>query len=108
MDIQAKMELKFVYKYLARDGDVRKHLKDPHWFPILGINERFPPTVVMTAEFDTFRGHAEEFAEKLHSHGRLREFVCHPGVTHGYYMDMEHSAAGMFWEDSSQILQAWL
>ena len=108
MDIQAKMELNFVYKYLARDGDMRQHLSDPHWFPILGINERFPPTVVMTAEFDTFRGHAEEFAEKLHSHGRLREFVCHPGVTHAYYMDMEHSAAGMFWEDSSQILQAWL
>jgi len=108
MDIQAGMELEFIYKYLARDGDVSQHLQDPNWFPILGVNERFPPTVVMTAEFDTFRGHAEEFAEKLHQHGRLREFVCHPGVTHGYYMDMEHSAAGMFWEDSKSILTTWL
>ena len=87
MDIQAKMELNFVYKYLARDGDMRQHLSDPHWFPILGINERFPPTVVMTAEFDTFRGHAEELAENLQSREAPRVRVPpwgHARVLHGH------------------------
>ena len=40
---------------------------------------------------------AEELAATLERHGRLRDYVCHPSTTHGWWMMFDHKRSGVFW-----------
>ena len=69
------------------------------------IARNFPPTAIITAEFDFLRRHAEELGALLLLHGRLVEFVVHPGLIHSWNFSMSHPKSDMYWSDFRTILE---
>ena len=102
-------DMNFMYQLIA--NDIKKDEKDKYLFPTLMSDEmasNFPPSVILTTEFDLFRRHAEELASILEKNGKLLDFGCHPGVTHGWYFDFNHPTSHLVWEDMKNILEKWL
>ena len=65
---------------------MEKQKGDPLLFPgkaSTEILEKFPPTIIIEAEFDMFITEATRMAYKLRAAGRLLEFVVIPGSKHG-------------------------
>jgi acetyl esterase len=56
---------------------------DPLVFPFRATDLRgFPPTIVVTAEFDPLRDEGHAFAERIRAAGGHAEDVCVPGIIH--------------------------
>ncbi|WP_020495794.1 alpha/beta hydrolase [Sciscionella marina] len=56
---------------------------DPLVFPFRApALHGFPPTVVVTAEFDPLRDEGRVFAERIRAAGGHAEYVCVPGIIH--------------------------
>lgn len=72
------------------------------------LARRFPRTAIITSEFDYLRRPAEELGALLHRHGRLAEFVAHPGLGHCWHVNMEHPHSDKFWGDSKKLLEKHL
>jgi acetyl esterase/lipase len=81
------LTMRKVWKFLA--ADMEKQKGDPLLFPgkaSTEILEKFPPTIIVEAEFDMFITEATRLAYKLRAAGRLLEFIVIPGSKHGSYM----------------------
>jgi acetyl esterase/lipase len=81
---QSHMSLRKLWRDLiAADFDSQKD--SPHLFPGKAseeLLEKFPPTIILEAEFDMFITEATRLAGRLRRAGRLLEFVVIPGGTH--------------------------
>ena len=76
-----------MWKYIAKDLDA--DWKDPHLFPSKASDElikKMPPTIIFSAEFDIFITESERMARRMRQNGKLLEFCCIPGISHGHYM----------------------
>ena len=81
------LTMRKVWKLLA--SDMEKQKEDPLLFPgkaSTEILEKFPPTIIVEAEFDMFITEATRLAYKLRAAGRLLEFIVIPGSKHGSAM----------------------
>jgi len=80
----AHLGMRKVWKTLIAD-DFEQQKTNPHLFPGKAkeeLLEKFPPTIIMEAEFDMFITEATRLAGRLRRAGRLLEFVVIPGATH--------------------------
>lgn len=72
-------QLDWMFDQYAPDATV----DDPLVFPFRATDLRgFPPTIVVTAEFDPLRDEGHAFAERVRAAGGHAEEVCVPGVIH--------------------------
>jgi acetyl esterase/lipase len=56
--------------------------------------KNFPPTVLFTSEFDSCRWGNENLAKLLEKHGKLLDYIVHPGLDHCWYItDFENSCS---------------
>lgn len=62
---------------------VRSALRDPYAFAAVGSAQDLPPTLIVTAEFDSIRASGEAFARALDEEGVDVTLVMDPGVAHG-------------------------
>lgn len=79
--------MRAVWKMIA--ADMEKQKTDPLLFPGKAapeLLEKFPPTIIVEAEFDMFITEATRMAYKLRAAGRLLEFMVIPGSKHGSAM----------------------
>lgn len=65
------------------------------------IASQFPHSVVITNEFDMQRRGCEELARKLQRNNRLVDYICYPGIDHGYNYQMSRSMGANYYEDMS-------
>jgi len=82
-----KQGMNLMWKYIAKDLDTDKN--DPLLFPSKASDElirKMPPTIIFSAEFDIFITESERMARRMRQNGKLLEFCCIPGITHGAYM----------------------
>ncbi|KAL5270393.1 hypothetical protein ACHWQZ_G001198 [Mnemiopsis leidyi] len=82
---QQHLMMRKIWKhYIAADWEEQKH--NPHLFPGKSseeLLERFPPTIMLEAEFDFYITEATRLAGRLRRAGRLLELVVIPGSPHG-------------------------
>ncbi|WP_051791885.1 alpha/beta hydrolase [Amycolatopsis jejuensis] len=72
-------QMDWMFEQYAPDADN----DDPLVFPFRATDLRgFPPTVVVTAEFDPLRDEGHAFAERIREAGGQAEDVCVPGIIH--------------------------
>ena len=89
--LTAKQMAFFWDQYVPREGDRTNPLASLAHADSL---EGFPPTVVLTAEFDPLRDEGDEFARRLAAAGVHVEHVQVAGVLHGFLaMDGQFCAA---------------
>jgi len=91
MTLEERMTVKqgmhLMWKYIAKDLDA--DWKDPLLFPSKASDElikKMPPTIIFSAEFDIFITETERMARRMRQNGKLLEFCCIPGISHGHYM----------------------
>ena len=75
-------------QYLSGSDDVRNPLAAPMLIPEF-ITGRMPPAYIMTAEFDPLRDEGKSFAIKLKEAGVPVNYVCYPGMIHGFLVMTE-------------------
>ena len=73
--------------------------------------KNFPPTVLFTSEFDDCRWGTESVAILLEKHGKLLDYIVHPGTEHCWYL--RHSgdeipATQDCWADYRKIFSKYL
>jgi acetyl esterase len=66
----------------AYDPDTT-HWPDPLCSPIYGDVGKYPPTLMITAQFDPLRDQGKGFAKKLEAAGRSVRYKCIRGTIHG-------------------------
>jgi acetyl esterase len=86
---------RFAKGYRLGAGHMRAYIsayvRDPGrrfepWFsPIYGDLSRFPPTLVLAAQFDILRDEGRAFAVKLSDAGRKVRYRCVEGTVHGFF-----------------------
>jgi acetyl esterase len=65
--------------------DSRQDLKDPYLFPLRTPDfSAYPPTFLLTAEYDPLRDEGELFAQKLKAAGVDTVFTRYNGMIHGF------------------------
>jgi acetyl esterase/lipase len=75
------------------------------------ILKNFPPTVLWTSEYDSCRWGTEVMAQLLEKHGKLLDYIVHPGVEHcWYFADVFHKSPSTqkFWDDNVTVLKKYL
>jgi acetyl esterase/lipase len=73
--------------------------------------KNFPPTVLFTCEYDSWRWGTEEMARLLEKHGKLLDYIVHPGTEHCWYMmDPENKISTTIdcWADYGKIFDKYL
>ncbi|MCM3575239.1 MULTISPECIES: alpha/beta hydrolase [Mesobacillus] len=73
----------FREQYLNTPADTQNPLAAPLLIPD-DITEKLPPAFIMTAELDPLCDGGEHFAMKLKNAGVETEYVCVPGMLHGF------------------------
>ncbi|WLR57129.1 alpha/beta hydrolase [Mesobacillus subterraneus] len=73
----------FREQYLNSPEDTQNPLAAPMLIPD-DITAQLPPTCIMTAELDPLSDGGEHFAMKLKNAGVDTEYVCVPGMLHGF------------------------
>ncbi len=58
----------------------------------------FPPTIMLTAEYDFLRQQCEEFVQKLEDAGVKVDYVMYEGTFHGYLERL-----GFFWQSDDSV-----
>jgi acetyl esterase len=58
---------------------------EPWFSPVYGNLTRFPPTLVLTAQFDILRDEARAFAVRLRDAGRRVRYRCVEGTIHAFF-----------------------
>jgi len=70
--------------YKTYYGDQRS-LRDPRVSPIFADDlSGLPPALIITAEYDTLRDEAKAYAERLQAAGVATQYICYPGMVHGF------------------------
>jgi acetyl esterase/lipase len=92
----------------SRDFEAQK--SDPYLYSIKMADEimsQLPATAVFTSEFDCFRRCSTNFARRLLSHSKLKEFVVHPGLNHpsGMHLTNDSHYSKLFWNDLATVVQ---
>jgi acetyl esterase len=73
--------------------------------------KNFPPTVLFTSEFDSCRWGTEDMARLLEKHGKLLDYIVHPGTEHCWYLTDtvdEISTSLDCWADYRKIFSKYL
>jgi acetyl esterase len=70
----------FIESYVPDPAD----RSNPLFSPIFGDCRNFPPTLILTAEFDILRDEARAFAKKLDENGVSVRYRCVEGALHGF------------------------
>jgi acetyl esterase/lipase len=73
--------------------------------------KNFPPTVLFTSEFDFCRWGTEVMAQLLEKHGKLLDYIVHPGATHcWYFADPENRSPSTqkCWDDYGKVFDHYL
>ena len=73
----------FREQYLNTPSDTQNPLAAPMLIPD-DITAQLPPALIMTAELDPLCDGGEHFANKLKNAGVETEYVCVPGMLHGF------------------------
>ena len=77
-------EQRKIYQYMIA-ADFEQQKTSPYLFPgkvSEELLEKFPPTIIIGAEFDGFITEYTRFSSRIRRAGRLLEFVVLPGCTH--------------------------
>jgi acetyl esterase/lipase len=82
----------------------REAMGDPHAFAGLADLHGLPPTLVITAEFDTLRASGELFTADLTTAGVDAHQHRMPGVDHGYLNDPDSNATIV----TADLIAEWL
>jgi acetyl esterase/lipase len=75
------------------------------------ILKNFPPTVLFTSEFDICRWGTEVMAQLLEKHGKLLDYIVHPGATHcWYFADHKNRSPSTqkCWDDYGKVFKRYL
>jgi acetyl esterase/lipase len=75
------------------------------------ILKNFPPTVLWTSEYDSCRWGTESMAKLLEKHGKLLDYIVHPGTDHCWYIaDVfgKSPSTQKFWDDNVTVLKKYL
>lgn len=59
--------------------------KDPLYSPILGDISSFPPSLIITSQFDVLRSEGHAFAKKLDESGVPVKYICMKSAEHGFF-----------------------
>jgi len=89
--------MEIFWKYIAKD--LKAQWSDPLLFPAKASDEliqKMPATVIISCEFDIFITETERMARRMRQNGRLLEFCCLPGITHGAFVRPEIGAYRAF------------
>jgi acetyl esterase len=73
--------------------------------------KNFPPTVLFTSEYDYLRSGTEEMARLLEKHGKLLDYIVHPGTEHCWYLldpNNECSTNLDCWADFGKVFTKYL
>ena len=95
--------------YIAADWEAQKH--NPHLFPGKSSDElleKFPPTIMMEAEFDFYITEATRFAGRLRRAGRLLELVIIPGSPHGVAFIPGVKGCKLHWDVMDTIAREYI
>ena len=60
-------------------------------FPLEASEEvlkKWPPTIVISSEFDNYEAGMQMFSPRLKKVGHLLEFVSYPGTIHGFMVNL--------------------
>jgi len=75
------------------------------------VAKNMPPIVLFSSEFDSCRWGTEEMAQLLVKHGKLLDYIVHPGTGHCWYMgDHENKSPSTkkCWDDFGKVFQKYL
>lgn len=72
--------------------------KDPLYSPILGDISSFPPSLVITSQFDVLRSEGLAFAKKLDESGVPVRYICMKTAQHGFF-----STGGVHIENLTEV-----
>lgn len=78
--LELSMMRKFIDAYVP-DPEKRK---DPLFSPIFGDVHNFPPTFILTSQFDILRNEGYAFAKKLHKSNVPVRYICMETAVHGF------------------------
>jgi acetyl esterase/lipase len=100
-------------RWISKEGDEKKALKakDPLVFPNLASDEmlkKYPPTVLIEAEFDLYNTIGARFAERLKTNGRLLEFGSYPGGLHTFWFSAEFEGTKLYEKHQAEIIAKYL
>jgi acetyl esterase len=73
--------------------------------------KNFPPTVLFTSEYDYLRWGTEDMARLLDKHGKLLDYIVHPGTEHCWYLtdpNNECSTTMDCWADFGKVFTKYL
>ena len=68
----------------------------------------WPPTLLISAEWDPYVVANERFAKRLKRSGRLLENVVYPGANHAFFCNFNFKLTAQFWADLKKLLNAYL
>jgi len=74
-------DLAWYYKTYYGDGNPKDRRVSPVFADDLS---RFPPALIIAAEYDTLRDEAQAYSERLQRAGVATRYVCYPGMVHGF------------------------
>jgi acetyl esterase/lipase len=75
------------------------------------ILKNFPPTVLWTSEYDSCRWGVEVMAQRLEKHGKLLDYIVHPGTEHAWYFAdvfQKSPSTQKFWDDNVTVMKKYL
>ena len=102
----------YIVKAYSTDFDKQWKEKDPVVFPHEASEEilrRWPSTIVISAEFDTYEPAVRDhFNPRLKKAGRLLESICYPGGMHGFMMNGKYERTSAYWADMKQIFKEYV
>jgi acetyl esterase/lipase len=94
----------------ATDFDKQWEEKDPVLFPTEAKDEilkKFPPTIVVTAEFDRYLQANREFRERLRKNGKLLDSVEYPGSDHAFFYNLSYKYSSCFFADLMLMINSY-
>ena len=104
------MDAPFAAQAFAIDHDNQWKNKDPVLFPQHAPDSNlkcWPPTIMNSAEFDTFEEAVKEFIPRLKKVGRYLDNVCFPGATHGFHYNPLLKRSEDFYKDMNDLVQTY-
>ncbi len=94
-------------------SDHIKHFEARHpvMFPTISedsILMRWPPCILLASEFDNYRKQMRRFSERLKKCGKLLEYICYPGVNHGFMLDWNYKVTSHYWDDLKTLINSYV